>query len=161
MNNSFPAAMISNSVSLFKSPLLNRDSAYDFIHRFIFLHKWAIYLFILLMGFDYFRFERVNQDSFVLFPYSSVLWVTVMIVSLQSFLCLKKKSLSDDLSFTIFFFVTVLAIPTIISLLSPPELLRTVFIFSNQISNFTQYPWSRWNFFPVFTFPHIICRCYP
>lgn len=102
MNNSFPAAMISNSVSLFKSPLLNHDSAYDFIHRFIFLHKWAIYLFILLMGFDYFRFERVNQDSFVLFPYSSVLWVTVMIVSLQSFLCLKKKSLSDDLSFTIF-----------------------------------------------------------
>lgn len=94
MNNSFPAAMISNSVSLFKSPLLNRDSAYDFIHRFIFLHKWAIYLFILLMGFDYFRFERVNQDSFVLFPYSSVLWVTVMIVSLQSFLCLKKKKVS-------------------------------------------------------------------
>lgn len=60
-----------------------------------------------------------------------------------------------------FFFVTVLAIPTIIFLLSPPELLRTVFIFSNQISNFTQYPWSRWNFFPLFTFPHIICRCYP
>lgn len=157
--------MISNSVSLFKSPLRKRDSAYIVLRFYLsflfFLHKWAIHLFILLMGFDYFHFDRVNHDSFFvsLFkcPLSNRNDCLFAIVSMLSF---KRVSAMNCLlqffpcycsrySYNYFPFI------------SCGIALNSFFIFSNQISNFTQYPWSRWNFFPLFTFPHIICRRYP